>query len=130
VIAFDVRGPPAWPGTAWALTARTSPTLKVIDAAARLMGDVPYTHYAFLLIGRAGRTGAPQPTALWRRLTRSTRGYIRWLAFVSRYFHLFNAAHPPDRSRPFATIGGYTRMLWVSRFTVYYADLLLNRAGL
>jgi predicted metalloprotease with PDZ domain len=61
-------------------------------------------------------------------------GYKRWLSFVSHeYFHHFNV----KRIRPIA-LGpfdydkeNYTNMLWVSEgISVYYEDLILNRAGL
>jgi predicted metalloprotease with PDZ domain len=141
VIAFEVRGIPHL------LAANDLGSLdrvtfvadlsKMIEAAATLMGDIPYTHYAFMVIGpgRGGlehRNSAALSTASYPLNTRE--GYVRWLAFVTHeYFHLFNV----KRIRPIA-LGpfdydreNYTRMLWVSEgFTVYYEDLLLNRAGL
>jgi predicted metalloprotease with PDZ domain len=110
---------------------------KMIEGAATLMGDIPYTHYTFMVIG-PGRGGLEHlnSTALsMPSYSLATReGYMRWLAFVTHeYFHLFNV----KRIRPIA-LGpfdydreNYTHMLWVSEgFTVYYADVLLNRAGL
>jgi predicted metalloprotease with PDZ domain len=110
---------------------------KMIEAAATLMGDIPYTHYAFLVIGPGGgglehlnstalTMGGGSPD--------TREAYIRLLAFVTHeYFHLYNV----KRIRPIA-LGpfdydreNYTNMLWVSEgFTVYYEDVLLRRAGL
>lgn len=141
VIPFKVRGIPHL------LAAVTFGTLnrekfvadleKMIESAAALMGDIPYTHYAFLIIGPGG--GGLEhlnSTALTMgRGSLDTREeYLRWLAFVTHeYFHLYNV----KRIRPIA-LGpfdydreNYTRMLWVSEgFTVYYEDLILIRAGL
>jgi predicted metalloprotease with PDZ domain len=111
---------------------------RMIESTAALMGEIPYTHYVFMVIG-PGRGGLEHlnSTALTigGSFARDTReGYIRWLAFVTHeYFHLFNV----KRIRPIA-LGpfdydreNYTHMLWVSEgFTVYYEDLILNRAGL
>lgn len=139
--AFDVRGVPhVLAGDDMGRLDRAkfvADLSKVIEAVATLMGEVPYTHYTFLLIGpgRGGlehRNSAALSTPSYPLDTRE--GYIRWLAFVTHeYFHLFNV----KRIRPIA-LGpfdydreNYTRMLWVSEgLTVYYADLLLNRAGL
>jgi predicted metalloprotease with PDZ domain len=110
---------------------------RMIESAAALMGDIPYTHYTFMVIGPGG--GGLEhlnSTALTigsgEMATREA--YVRWLAFVTHeYFHNYNV----KRIRPIA-LGpfdydreNYTNMLWVSEgFTVYYEDLILNRAGL
>ena len=110
---------------------------KMIESAAALMGDIPYTHYAFLVIGPGG--GGLEhlnSTALTMGggILNTREAYLRWLAFVTHeYFHLYNV----KRIRPIA-LGpfdydreNYTRMLWVSEgLTVYYEDLILLRAGL
>ena len=110
---------------------------KIIESAATLMGDIPYTHYAFLVIGPGG--GGLEhlnSTALTigSDEMKTHESYVRWLAFVTHeYFHLYNV----KRIRPIA-LGpfdydreNYTRMLWVSEgLTVYYEDLILHRAGL
>jgi predicted metalloprotease with PDZ domain len=110
---------------------------KMIESAATLMGDIPYSQYTFLVIGPGGgglehlnSTAVTIGTA-----PLNTRdAYVRWLAFITHeYFHHYNV----KRIRPIA-LGpfdydreNYTRMLWVSEgLTVYYEDLVLNRAGL
>jgi predicted metalloprotease with PDZ domain len=141
VIAFEVRGVrhvlAAYDMGSLDRARFVADLSRMIEAAATLMGDIPYTHYAFLVIGPArGGLEHLNSTALSTpSYALDTReGYVRWLAFVTHeYFHLFNV----KRIRPIA-LGpfdydreNYTRMLWVSEgFTVYYEDLLLNRAGL
>ncbi len=110
---------------------------RMIESAATMMGEIPYKHYTFMVIG-TGRGGLEHlnSTALTMSYTSldTREGYLRWLAFVTHeYFHCFNV----KRIRPIA-LGpfdydreNYTRMLWVSEgITVYYEDILLNRAGL
>jgi predicted metalloprotease with PDZ domain len=110
---------------------------KIVEAAFALMGEVPYRHYTFLVIGPGGgglehlnsTALTLNPGALG-----SPQGYKGWLSFVAHeYFHLFNvksirpvALGPFDYDRE-----NYTDMLWFSEgVTVYYEYLLLNRAGL
>jgi predicted metalloprotease with PDZ domain len=110
---------------------------KIVEAAAALMGELPYRHYAFLIIGPGGgglehlnsTAVALNPASLL-----SVPGYQGWLSFIAHeYFHLFNvksirpiALGPFDYDRE-----NYTDMLWFSEgVTVYYEFLLLNRAGL
>lgn len=110
---------------------------RIVEAAAALMGELPYRHYAFLIIGPGGgglehlnsTAVTLNPGSLG-----TTRGYQGWLAFIAHeYFHLFNvksirpvALGPFDYDRE-----NYTNMLWFSEgITVYYEYLLLNRAGL
>ncbi len=141
VIRFKVRGVPhVLAGYNMGGLDRTkfvADLTRMIEAATALMGDIPYAHYTFMIIG-PGRGGLEHlnSTALTTgSLALDTReDYIRWLAFVAHeYFHLFNV----KRIRPIA-LGpfdydreNYTRMLWVSEgITVYYEDLILNRAGL
>jgi predicted metalloprotease with PDZ domain len=110
---------------------------KMVETATRLMGDVPYSHYTFLLMGRGNggiehRNSASIQFAGDRLNTDAE--YLRWLSYVCHeYFHNFNV----KRIRPIA-LGPFdyeqanlTRMLWVSEgLSVYYQDLLLVRAGL
>lgn len=109
----------------------------IVTAAVQLIGEVPYQHYTFLMMGRGGGgiehsnssanqfdgTGLANPA-----------GYLRWLSFIAHeYFHNFNV----KRIRPLA-LGPFdydqenlTDLLWVSEgLSVYYQDLLLVRAGL
>ncbi len=110
---------------------------KIVEAAAELMGEFPYRHYTFLIIGPGGggleHANSTAVTLNPASLT-SPRGYQRWLSFIAHeYFHLFNvktirpiALGPFDYDRE-----NYTNMLWFSEgVTVYYEYLLLNRAGL
>ncbi len=110
---------------------------RIVEAAGELMGEFPYRHYTFLIIG-PGRGGLEHLNSTAVTLSPASladaRGYTRWLSFIAHeYFHLFNvksirplALGPFDYDRE-----NYTNMLWVSEgLTVYYEYLLLNRAGL
>jgi predicted metalloprotease with PDZ domain len=141
VIRFEVRGiPHVLAGNNMGNLDRAkfvADLSRMIESAATLMGDIPYTHYTFMIIGPAqGGLEHRNSTALTApSYTLDTReGYVRWLTFVTHeYFHLYNV----KRIRPIA-LGpfdydheNYTRMLWVSEgITVYYEDIILNRAGL
>ena len=115
----------------------TGDLAKIVEAAAALMGELPYRHYTFLIIGPGGgglehRNSTAvtlNPASLM-----NAQGYQGWLSFIAHeYFHLFNvksirpvALGPFDYDRE-----NYTNMLWFSEgVTVYYEFLLLNRAGL
>jgi predicted metalloprotease with PDZ domain len=115
----------------------TGDLAKIVEAAARLMGELPYRHYTFLIIGPGGG-GLEHLNSTAVTLNPASlgdaRGYQGWLSFIAHeYFHLFNV----KRIRPVA-LGpfdydreNYTDMLWFSEgVTVYYEYLLLNRAGL
>jgi len=110
---------------------------RIVEAAAGLMGELPYRHYTFLIIGPGGgglehlnsTAVTLDPASL-----ADARGYQAWLSFIAHeYFHLFNV----KRIRPVA-LGPFdydrentTSMLWFSEGgTVYYEYVLLNRAGL
>jgi len=110
---------------------------KIVEAAAALMGELPYRHYTYLIIGPGGgglehlnsTAVALNPASL-----ATPRGYQGWLSFIAHeYFHLFNvkairplALGPFDYDRE-----NYTDLLWFSEgVTVYYEYILLNRAGL
>jgi predicted metalloprotease with PDZ domain len=110
---------------------------KIVEAAAALMGELPYRHYTFLIIGPGGgglehlnsTAVALNPGSL-----ANPQSYMGWLCFIAHeYFHLFNvkairpvALGPFDYDRE-----NYTNMLWVSEgISVYYEFILLNRAGL
>ena len=110
---------------------------KIVEAAAALMGDLPYHHYTFLIIGPGGggleHLNSTAVTLNPASLT-NPQAYKGWLSFIAHeYFHLFNvkairpiALGPFDYERE-----NYTNMLWVSEgITVYYEYILLNRAGL
>jgi predicted metalloprotease with PDZ domain len=110
---------------------------RVVEAATKMIGAVPYKHYAFLMVG-SGNGGVEHlnsASILFNGNSLGTpEGYLRWLSYVAHeYFHNFNV----KRIRPLA-LGPFdyesenqTNMLWVSEgLSVYYQDLLLVRAGL
>ena len=109
----------------------------MVEAATRLIGDIPYRHYTFLMMG-TGNGGIEHlnsaSISFNGKSLESPQGYLRWLSYVAHeYFHNFNV----KRIRPIA-LGPFdydaenlTAMLWVSEgLSVYYQDLLLVRAGL
>jgi predicted metalloprotease with PDZ domain len=110
---------------------------RMVESAVTLIGEIPYRHYTFLAIGPGGggleHLNSTALTFNASGLT-SPAGYKRWLSFVSHeYFHHYNV----KRIRPIA-LGpfdydreNYTNLLWVSEgISVYYEDVILNRAGL
>ena len=110
---------------------------KIVATATDLMGDIPYKHYTFLLMG-AGGGGVEHLTSAAMYFNgdslANADGYRRWLSFAAHeYFHAFNV----KRIRPIA-LGpfdydreNYTTMLWVSEgFTSYYMNVIVRRAGL
>ena len=110
---------------------------RLVEAATGLIGDIPYRHYTFLLMGN-GRGGIEHANSaacafIGKGLT-DEKGYRGWLSYISHeYFHLFNV----KRIRPLA-LGPFdyeaenlTDMLWVSEgLTVYYENIVMVRAGL
>ena len=110
---------------------------KIVEAAAGLMGEIPYRHYTFLIIGPGGggleHLNSTAVTLNPNSLS-DARGYQGWLSFIAHeYFHLFNVkAIRPVTLGPFDyDRENYTNLLWFSEgVTVYYEYLLLNRAGL
>lgn len=110
---------------------------RMVEASARLIGDMPYTHYAFLMMGN-GNGGIEHANSSANSFNGNSlgdeNGYRRWLSFICHeYFHHYNV----KRIRPIA-LGPFdydtenlTTMLWVSEgLSVYYQDLVLVRAGL
>ncbi len=110
---------------------------RIVEAATGMMGDIPYKHYTFLMmgIGNGGIEHLDSASISFNGNSLTTEnGYRRWLSYVAHeYFHNFNV----KRIRPLA-LGPFdydtenlTNMLWVSEgLSVYYQDLLLVRAGL
>src|SRR5579885_3342046 len=109
----------------------------MVEAATRMMGDIPYRHYTFLMMGR-GNGGIEHLNSASIQFAgdrlNTDAAYLRWLSYVAHeYFHNFNV----KRIRPIA-LGPFnydeenlTRLLWVSEgLSVYYEDLVLVRAGL
>jgi predicted metalloprotease with PDZ domain len=108
----------------------------MVESAANIFGELPYTHYVFLAIGPGGggleHLNSQVITFSGDRLSDPAE-YKKVMSFISHeYFHHFNV----KRIRPLA-LGpfdydreNYTDMLWISEgFTVYYEDRLLRRSG-
>ena len=110
---------------------------RMVETATRLIGDVPYKHYTFLMMGtgNGGIEHANSASIAFNGNSLNTEsGYQRWLSYVAHeYFHNFNV----KRIRPIA-LGPFdydkenlTDMLWVSEgLSVYYQDIVMVRAGL
>lgn len=112
---------------------------KIVEHGAALIGDIPYKHYTYLIMGE-GRGGLEHRNSMAVFSNNNVydpkdkAGYLRWLSFLAHeYFHLYNikcirpvALGPFDYDKE-----NLTNMLWVSEgFTVYYEYIILNRAGL
>jgi len=141
ILKFDVKGVPHVfaiynPGT-FDREKFLADHKKMVEAAVAIFGEIPYRHYTFLMIGPGGggleHLNSAALTFNASSLN-SPSGYKNWLSFVSHeYFHHFNV----KRIRPIA-LGpfdydkeDYTNMLWVSEgISVFYEDVILNRAGL
>lgn len=110
----------------------------MMTAATRLMGDVPYDRYCYILLGAGGgglehlNSQASYTQGNFRFANRDE--YLRFFSFVTHeYFHLYNVkAIRPIELGPFDYEREvFTPMLWVSEgFTVYYETQLLLRAGI
>jgi len=111
---------------------------KMVLEAVKIIGEIPYKHYTFLIMGE-GMGGLEHRNSMavfssgGRYGLADPEGYKNWLAFLAHeYFHLYNvktirpvALGPFDYDRE-----NYTNMLWFSEgVTVYYEYLILNRAG-
>src|ERR1022692_680334 len=81
----------------------TSDLQRMVEAATRLIGDVPYQHYTFLLMGKGNggieHTNSAAIAFNGDSLTKED-GYLRWLSYVAHeYFHkLQRQAHPAARA--------------------------------
>lgn len=108
----------------------------MVESAAKIFGEIPYTHYTFMAIG-PGRGGLEhlnsQAITFDGGKLNTPAEYKRVMSFISHeYFHHFNV----KRIRPIA-LGpfdyereNYTNMLWVAEgLTVYYEDQVLRRSG-
>jgi len=141
ILKFEVQGiPHVFAGVNLGALDRakfTADLKRMVESAVALIGEIPYRHYTFLAIGPGGggleHLNSTALTFNAAGLT-SPAGYKRWLSFVSHeYFHHYNV----KRIRPIA-LGpfdydreNYTNLLWVSEgISVYYEDVILNRAGL
>jgi predicted metalloprotease with PDZ domain len=113
---------------------------KVVESAVNLIGEMPYRHYTFLIMGQ-GMGGLEHLNSMAVFTGREDgdiypadrRAFRGWMKFIAHeFFHLYNiktirpiALGPFDYDRE-----NYTNMLWVSEgFTVYYENIIMNRAG-
>jgi predicted metalloprotease with PDZ domain len=141
-LRFDVKGVPHYVAMENVAGAADRPKMledlkKMVTAATQLIGDIPYKHYTFLMMGR-GNGGIEHLNSASIQFDGNSlstpSGYLRWLSYVCHeYFHNFNV----KRIRPIALgpfnydMENLTNMLWVSEgLSVYYEDLVLVRAGL
>lgn len=113
---------------------------KMVQSAVGLIGEMPYRHYTFLIMGQGG--GGLEHTNSMAVFTgfrgadiypAERKSFLGWMSFIAHeFYHLYNvktirpvALGPFDYDRE-----NYTNMLWVSEgFTVYFEDIILNRAG-
>lgn len=141
-LQFDVKGVPHYVAMENVAVTVDRPKMladlkRMVTAATQLIGDVPYKHYTFLMMGR-GNGGIEHLNSASIQFDGNSlstpNGYLRWLSYVCHeYFHNFNV----KRIRPIALgpfnydMENLTNMLWVSEgLSVYYQDLVLVRAGL
>jgi len=113
---------------------------KVVESAVSIIGEMPYSHYTFLIMGK-GMGGLEHLNSMAVFTGREDgdiypadrRSFRGWMEFIAHeFFHLYNiktirpvALGPFDYDRE-----NYTNMLWVSEgFTVYYENIIMNRAG-
>ena len=109
---------------------------KIVLTATDMMGEIPYTHYAFIVIGPGGgglehlnsMAITLSPNNLSGPALKTTLPFM-----CHEYFHNFNVKRiRPINLGPFDYDNeSFTNMLWVSEgFTVYYEGMVLLRAGL
>ncbi len=111
---------------------------RLVHAACRLWGALPYRHFLFLnlLTGGSGGLEHRDSTVLMASRWKSRRreSYLEWLGLVAHeHFHAWNVKRlRPAELGPFDYDGEtYTRSLWVAEgITSYYDDLQVHRAGL
>ncbi|HEU5292138.1 MAG TPA: PDZ domain-containing protein [Cyclobacteriaceae bacterium] len=110
---------------------------KIVEASAKIIGDIPYNHYTFIAIG-PGRGGIEHLNSTSFGFDGSSlnsrEGKIRMLSFLAHeYFHHYNVKRiRPVELGPFDyDKGSRTNSLWVSEgLSVYYEYIVLMRAGL
>ncbi len=113
-------------------------TRRIVAAASRLFGGLPYERYLFILHvlpeGRGGLEHADSCALQADRGSFRGEGYENLLALVAHeFFHVWNVKRiRPETLDPFDyTRENYTRNLFVAEgLTTYYTDLMLRRAGL
>jgi predicted metalloprotease with PDZ domain len=109
---------------------------KIVETATSVIGEVPYKHYTFIMMNRGmgGLEHTNSMAVFTNRLDlNSTELSDGWLSFIAHeFFHLYNVKTiRPVALGPFDyDEENYTNMLWLSEGgSVYYEDLILNRAG-
>lgn len=114
----------------------TAELQRIIQAASAIIGDIPYTDYTFIGIGK-GRGGIEHLNSTTVALESIPSDYAerkRLLHFLAHeYFHHYNAKRiRPIELGPFDyTKANKTKQLWVAEgITVYYEGIIMNRAGL
>jgi predicted metalloprotease with PDZ domain len=117
----------------------TRDTTRVVEAAAKLFGGLPYDRYVFIMHSADKSSGGLEHTnstalQVARQNFQPEENYRRVLRLVTHeYFHTWNVKRiipgellPWDLSREV-----HTDLLWLSEgFTNYYTLLLLGRSGL
>jgi predicted metalloprotease with PDZ domain len=110
---------------------------KIVEAAAAIIGDIPYHKYTFIGIG-PGRGGIEHlnntTISFDGKDLNNAEPMSRTMNFIAHeYFHHYNV----KRIRPFELgpfdydKGNRTNQLWISEgLTVYYEYLVVKRAGL
>ena len=108
----------------------------MVEAATAIVGDIPYRHYTFIMMGQGvGGVEHQNSMAVFSKIPRlqKQKGFKRWLSFITHeFFHLYNIkAIRPIAFGPFDyDTENHTNMLWFSEGgTVYYENIILNRAG-
>ena len=124
------------PGT-FDKTALMNDLKRIVEAATKIVGDIPYKHYSFLGIG-PGRGGIEHLTSSAVSFDgnelKTAGARKRMLNFLAHeYFHNYNVKRiRPIELGPFDyDKGSKTNQLWISEgWTVYYEFLLLKRSGI
>lgn len=140
IISFEVRGIPhkvaiVDPGEL-DREKLVSILTRIIEAATSIVGEIPYKHYTFIMMGEGlGGLEHSNSMAVYTSIPNfdDPNDYKDWLSFIAHeFFHLYNV----KRIRPIA-LGPFdydkenpTNMLWLAEGgTVYYEYIILNRAG-
>ena len=109
---------------------------RMVKAATNIIGDIPYQHYTFIMMGK-GLGGVEHRNSMVAfskiPLFEKPDKYKRWLSFITHeFFHLYNIKTiRPIALGPFDYDSkNHTNMLWFSEGgTVYYQNIIMNRAG-
>lgn len=117
-------------------TKLTADLKKIAETATSVIGEIPYSHYTFIMMNR-GMGGLEHTNSMAVFTNRMdfnsadiSDGYLSFIAH--EFFHLYNVKTiRPVELGPFDyDEENYTNLLWLSEGgTVYYEDLILNRAG-